>query len=551
MIKALLPLALILPFILVGKLIFARLLRVKAKSRKRGNGSFAAPERVRPARRRKPFPLHPFLISFFPALSLVSENANLLSVDRKVGAIALITLLIDSILFFIFKLMTKSNQRAAALISPSLLLFASYGHVYDLLNSRFGAANIRHRHIVPVWGFLELIVVWTALRARRTLDLYTNFLNAISASLVGITLAQIILGRSKRPAPRVRPNFLAKTSLIDSESGPLRDIYYLVVDAHAGNRALAKIYGFDNRTFTDSLAERGFFIAGRSQSNYAMTTLSLGSALNLEYLDPSLGRSGSSEEGLVWVNRLVEENFATQFLKARGYQSIFLGSGYGVTRKNRLADIDIKCGRIDETVGRFIQSTFLRILADRNHLLENDKRERILRMFNQLSQLPRLAGPKFIFAHIASPQTPFLFDADGHDVQPAEIPLDLEKEAYIEQMTFIDRRLTALVDELLELSEIDPVIIIQADHGPNFAYPGRYRLQPPLPDVVFEKMQILNAYHLPGIRNGLLYESISPVNTFRLVFNEYFNTGLPLLDDRHYYSTLGDPFRLYLLPSLA
>ena len=44
-------------------------------------------------------------------------------------------------------------------------------------------------------------------------------------------------------------------------------------------------------------------------------------------------------------------------------------------------------------------------------------------------------------------------------------------------------------------------------------------------------MRILNAYYLPADGEQLLYESISPVNTFRFVFNQYFDAGFPLLDD--------------------
>jgi hypothetical protein len=39
---------------------------------------------------------------------------------------------------------------------------------------------------------------------------------------------------------------------------------------------------------------------------------------------------------------------------------------------------------------------------------------------------------------------------------------------------------------------------------------------------------------MPGIRDGDLYPNITPVNTFRLLFNSYFGAGFPLLDDRIY-----------------
>jgi hypothetical protein len=63
------------------------------------------------------------------------------------------------------------------------------------------------------------------------------------------------------------------------------------------------------------------------------------------------------------------------------------------------------------------------------------------------------------------------------------------------------------------------VIIIQGDHALAGAK---------------DRFGILNAYYLPGINKDILYPTISPVNSFRIVFNQYFGAKLPLLPDRSY-----------------
>ena len=50
--------------------------------------------------------------------------------------------------------------------------------------------------------------------------------------------------------------------------------------------------------------------------------------------------------------------------------------------------------------------------------------------------------------------------------------------------------------------------------------------------------QILNAAYLPGLERHPYYEKITPVNTFRILFNEYFEGQYPLLEDR---ASLPDP----------
>jgi len=53
----------------------------------------------------------------------------------------------------------------------------------------------------------------------------------------------------------------------------------------------------------------------------------------------------------------------------------------------------------------------------------------------------------------------------------------------------------------------------------------------------------LNAYYLPDDGDGLLYESITPVNTFRLIFSSYFNSRYDLLEDNSYFSTYERPYQ--------
>jgi hypothetical protein len=40
--------------------------------------------------------------------------------------------------------------------------------------------------------------------------------------------------------------------------------------------------------------------------------------------------------------------------------------------------------------------------------------------------------------------------------------------------------------------------------------------------------------YLPGVDQAKLSASMTPVNTFRLIFNEYFGAHLPLLEDHSY-----------------
>ena len=97
-----------------------------------------------------------------------------------------------------------------------------------------------------------------------------------------------------------------------------------------------------------------------------------------------------------------------------------------------------------------------------------------------------------------------------------------------------------MIDALIENSNIPPVIIIQGDHGPL----------PDLTEDPSQRIPILNAYYLPGIKTDkLLYPYISPVNSFRVVLNSYFGQNLHLLEDKSYFGPEDDRNANQLVPN--
>ena len=100
-----------------------------------------------------------------------------------------------------------------------------------------------------------------------------------------------------------------------------------------------------------------------------------------------------------------------------------------------------------------------------------------------------------------------------------------------------------LVDEILSKSDVPPIVILQADHGPasTFGSDGWAR---PTENMLRERTSIFNAYYLPQGGSDLLYNSITPVNTFRLIFNRYFKTNYDLLNDKIYFSDYEQPYKL-------
>ncbi len=156
--------------------------------------------------------------------------------------------------------------------------------------------------------------------------------------------------------------------------------------------------------------------------------------------------------------------------------------------------------------------------------------KRILYQFDQLEQIPILERPKFTFAHILLTHPPYHFDKSGEIIRPKIAKQKEEKTLYLDSIAFANKKILDLVDKIIEKSERPPVIILQADEGP---YSGMIKnVKRGKGDKRRLRSGILNAIYFPDKGQELLYETISPVNTFRLIFNIYFGANLELLDDR-------------------
>jgi hypothetical protein len=98
--------------------------------------------------------------------------------------------------------------------------------------------------------------------------------------------------------------------------------------------------------------------------------------------------------------------------------------------------------------------------------------------------------------------------------------------AYTDQIQYLNGRVLAAIDRILAASP-EPIVILMGDHG------LRLLLRRSARDTCLrETFAILNAIRLPDRDESWLYETISPVNVFRIVFDAYFGTKLGRLPDR-------------------
>lgn len=508
---------------------------------------------------RAKFTLYPILLGFYPVLALIAHNAaemELLDGGRALVSAFLFTLLLFAIVLLIIKNPTKS----ALLTSLLLFLFFSYGQL-NILARNWTVLNLtlgRHRVLIPIYLFILIIFSWLILKTKRDLSGIAPFLNALAILLMIFPLYQIAAYQLEDyiAQQNQRKIFTQSEQVSLTEVLPPPDVYYIVLDGYPRGDFIEQYLGSSNFEFLKNLENRGLYVAHCSQSNYSDTRFSLASTLNMNYLDdggdiPEVIYPGSKLDNMI-RNGKVQKNFSDL-----GYTIITFESGYKwlgwessdlhlSPAKERLFSVTIF--GINDFEKLLLDTTAVKLLFDlpflfnpnqMNRWLEivnnprDSHRERVLYALEKLPVIPEeVAGPKFVYAHIIFPHPPFVFDSEGRQVLNS--PSD-EITAYADQITYLDKRLLEIIDSLLEKSDPEPIIILQGDHGATIEY-KELGIDPAY------RLGIFNAYYLPSSDNEFdnlastpnesMYPSISPVNTFRLIFDQYFNGDYDLLDDR-------------------
>lgn len=492
--------------------------------------------------------LYPFL--FILDLVLILLARNLGQVDP---VLALQPLLILWVAVFGFLLLFyglfKDWQYAAYLVFLLSLYCLAFSYLIRFaqdIASIFGRVLDERVFLAICTAVLLLLAlkkVWVRLGGRTWLVHYLNLVFLIGLLFPALELAQ---GASEPLFPDEDETEEVEISLgeivVDCSTTP--DIYYLILDGYGRADVLQELYGLDNQAFLEYLSRKGFYVAAESYTNYTQTYFSIPSSLNFTYVKPPEGKVN----GQFYISGLMRENNIMQVLQQCRYRTVAFKSGFFFTDHPHV-DLYLEPGvKLNEIESLLLSDSPMDVLAkELNQTLSEHSyaahRQRVLYSFEQLKTLYQIPEPKFVLAHIISPHPPFVFDRNGAPVNPPHSyylgdgddyqgSLNEYLRGYSAQIEFVNRQLEQVIEAILANSPQPPIIILQGDHGPG----SRLVWDSPSQTCLWERTPILNAYYLPAGGKRLLYPSISPVNSFRVVLNTSFGTRLPLLPDKTYFS---------------
>ncbi len=476
--------------------------------------------------------LHPFLFALYPILELRNYNITYVEATALARPIIL-SVLLTAVIWAILRVLTGEWQKSGILTTLAMILFFSYGHVFIQIESVFGTL-IRHRYLVLIYAglflALSLLILWKVKKPEPII----NFLTVTGSILTVFSLARSLQYDFSIYQSAQRSNN-EQSSLIQnvSDHGAQKpDIYLILLDAHTSVRTLKDEFKYDASAFQRQLEDLGFYVAECAQSNYPITKLSVTSTFYANYhQEATLYPVYSS----LVIETLRSEGYRVITFENRSNGHFDIGEDLRLSRNQMLlSGLDLT-GGLSEFEMMLWKTSLARIAYDMPQLIPAFNAQSLQKweyyehyqqtyfMLNELKRLPETDGPKFVFAHFLVPHPPFIFGADGKFSW-----WDGQAEGYVSNVRFIDSQIVSVVAEIIRKSKIPPVIIIMGDHGAT----GIPQLETPQ-----WRMSILDAYYVNDQAKKDLYETITPVNSFRIVFNHYFGTNYPLLEDRSYHSS--------------
>jgi hypothetical protein len=237
------------------------------------------------------------------------------------------------------------------------------------------------------------------------------------------------------------------------------------------------------------------------------------------------------------VYAALSNNLAQNTFRDAGYTFITNQNGFVWSEMSDHADIFIRPDRnnffapyLFPFERLFLENSVFRILLDLKflhayqdgYLLFGEHYEQVTTTLDRLGDIPEIPGPKFTYLHLIVPHLPAAFNPDGTIASPIDVP-----EGYLRNVEFINNTLPSILAEVIEKSETPPIIIVHGDHG--YIKDSTHRFD------------ILNAIYYPDAVEEL-YPTISPMNTYRLIFKNLFELDLIQFKPLSIQGDIGHPF---------
>ena len=451
----------------------------------------------------KNFIIFPFLLAFLPSWQLILKNYDELIFQDILISLAIIA--ISVIVWIVITKIIKNGNKAALITGVGVAFFFYFGYVQDALDGII-IFNIPIDK-TSVLVIISIIIFITStiyfVKSRKNFELSIKVANVFTITLILFTLVQFVI-----------PGALAEKP----------NVYHIILDEYTDNEILMEEFNYDNKEFLKFLNKNGFFIPSKSFSSFVSTDDELNVILNMEY---------PKEMGWATLNYdYLNDNNAMSVFSDQNYSLIETNS---MMRWKNFSDVDTKlCYDTtfinSEFLDQVLRKSIIKYFLEKHQ--ENTRRDVIRCTFHELSEIAsQTSGPKYVFSHIYVPHPPFLFGPNGENVTPDHREISglqswENPQGYINQLIYATNEVSTVIKNIIK-NDPNAIIIVQGDTGTATMFPST----PTEFKDVYQIHSILYAIRIPDVDNS---NTMIPVNTYRIIFNNYFDMDYEYLEQHSY-----------------
>lgn len=441
-------------------------------------------------------------------------------------------------------LIRRISTAAAGVMLTGYIAFVFYGYIQRSINDIVTFEFIRDRFFFQDRIFLPVMIVAIVIiyyGSRRFIRWNPSIARYASAIVLVVAAGHLTLWGIGQAKSYTFTEDRATAGLSLVKPKDQFPIYWMLFDGYGRDDVLAKEFAFDNSPFLSELENRNFTV-DRDAFSYCGNTECIVPALmeleNFGILDKN--SSLALIKGRASAHWRFKESALAILLGTIGYKTVELSSERSPLVTSRVFPI------------AYYEKTGLNSLPPRLHIWRYFARFGLVK---NMKDTASKAGNKdvIVFSYNLAPHPPYYFDSKGRSLNPRVIEPDNKermktwdrKDQYIGQLEFVNSQILTTIDEIIEGSEVDPLIVVMSDHGPASNWNEGRITSTPSEALFNERIPILSALLVPDLcRKSELEKSHSSVNTFSAILNACFETDLPLHPDDVWWS-LGNPNHHY------
>jgi len=447
--------------------------------------------------------IFPFLLAFFPSWILIMKNYDELIFQDILISLAIVS--VSIIIWIVIRKIIKNSNKAALITGVGVVFFFYFGYVQDALNGIL-VSNIpvnKTSILVPISIIIFIILTIYFIKSKNNFESIIKIANVVSITLILVVCVQFIIPDASAEKPNV---------------------YHIILDEYTDNEILTKKFGYNNEKFLEFLNNNGFYMHDKLFSTFGGTVKELNVIFNMEY-----------PKKLGWMSEDYES------LNNNKVMSIFSNQNYSIIETNSMmrwknfSDVDTKLCYdtnfinsefLDQVLGKSIIRYFL------EKYQQDTRRDTVRCTFDVLNEITlKTDGPKYVFSHVYVPHPPFLFGPNGENVIPDHREISglqswENPQGYVNQLIYATNEITVVIKNIVK-NDPNAIVIVQGDTG---TLTGTDISKKTMKEI-YQAHSILYAVRIPDVEDS---DYMIPVNTYRVIFNNYFNMNYDYLEYHSY-----------------